>query len=198
MRSVYAKIALAVLGLAVLTATWGWVASAHALKSAQTENGELSVRNGGLVSLLQNEEQHSQNLEGQIAETDAEIGELGQELEESRAKATFWERVETRVETVYPTEFRQFASRGELSQWQAKQYPELQKLGRENGWVCVDYALEMQRRAWLDGYQMSVQLLDRNGVPYHAICSTWIGDECVYLEPQGLSNWKAAKKWMGD
>ena len=99
------------------------------------------------------------------------------------------------TKTVYPAEFRQFESQEELGGWQAKQYPELQELGRQNNWTCVDYALEMQRRAWLDGYQMSAEnLIDVGGKTGHAICSTWIGDKCIYLEPQSTKNWVGAVK----
>jgi len=110
------------------------------------------------------------------------------------------ERVETTPvvevpKVVYPTEFYQFKSQEELSKWQAKQYLELQELGKQNDWVCVDYALEMQRRAWLDGYQMSVEnLIDKGGRTGHAICSTWIGNKCIYLEPQSTKNWVGAVK----
>lgn len=96
---------------------------------------------------------------------------------------------------VYPTEFRQFESQEALGRWQAKHYLELQELGRQNDWTCVDYALEVQRRAWLDGYQMSIEnLIDRGGRTGHAICSTWIGDKCIYLEPQDTKNWVGAVK----
>jgi hypothetical protein len=94
---------------------------------------------------------------------------------------------------VYPTEFHQFESQEELGRWQAKHYLELQELGSRNNWACVDYALEIQRRAWLDGYQMSAEnLIDVGGKTGHAICSTWIGDECIYLEPQSTKNWVGA------
>lgn len=96
---------------------------------------------------------------------------------------------------VYPTTFRQFKSQEEVSRWQAKHYLELQELGKQNNWVCVDYALEMQRRAWLEGYQMSVEnLIDGGGKTGHAICSTWINDKCIYLEPQSTTNWVGAVK----
>jgi len=114
------------------------------------------------------------------------------------------ERVETTKvievpKAVYPTEFQQFKSQEELSKWQAEQYLELQELGKQNNWVCVDYALEMQRRAWLDGYQMSIEnLIDKGGRTGHAICSTWIGNKCIYLEPQSTKNWVGALKGEGD
>ena len=99
------------------------------------------------------------------------------------------------VKEVYPTEFHQFESQEELGRWQAKHYLELQELGRRNDWTCVDYALEVQRRAWLDGYQMSIEnLIDKGGRTGHAICSTWIGDKCIYLEPQSTKNWVGAVK----
>jgi len=102
------------------------------------------------------------------------------------------------IQEVYPAEFHQFASQDELSQWQADQYPALQELGKQNNWVCVDYALEMQRRAWLEGYQMSVEnLIDKGGQTGHAICSTWIGDDCIYLEPQSTTSWVGAVKGNG-
>ena len=96
---------------------------------------------------------------------------------------------------VYPTEFQQFGSQEELGRWQAEQYLELKELAKQNNWVCVDYALEVQRRAWLDGYQMSIEnLIDNGGRTGHAICSTWIGNKCIYLEPQSTINWVGAVK----
>lgn len=99
---------------------------------------------------------------------------------------------------IYPTEFREFASQEELSRWQANQYQELRELGKQNNWVCVDYALELQRRAWLEGYQLSTEnQLDVGGETGHAICSTWIGNNCYYLEPQGVISWLGATKAEG-
>lgn len=97
------------------------------------------------------------------------------------------------TKAAYPTDFCQFESQEELSKWQVKQYLELQELGSLNNWTCVDYALEMQSRAWLNGYQMSTEnLLDAGGKTGHAICSTWIGDKCIYLEPQSTQSWVGA------
>lgn len=91
---------------------------------------------------------------------------------------------------VYPTEFRQFESQEELGKWQAKHYLELQELGKQNNWICVDYALEMQRRAWLVGYQMSTEtLIDKGGKTGHMINATIIGDDIIFLEPQSTTNW---------
>jgi len=99
------------------------------------------------------------------------------------------------IKEVYPTELHQFESQEKLGRWQAKHYLELQELGKENNWICVDYALEMQRTAWLDGYQMSIEnLIDEGGKTGHAICSTWVGDKCIYLEPQSTTNWVGAVK----
>ncbi len=96
---------------------------------------------------------------------------------------------------VYQTNFREFASWDELSQWQAAQYLDLQVLGKQKNWICVDYALEMQQRAWQDGYQMSTEnLIDPDGKAGHAICSTWIGDMCYYLEPQDVKSWIGAQR----
>jgi len=104
------------------------------------------------------------------------------------------EEVEVTKE-VYPTEFHQFESQEELGAWQAKQYHEVQELGKQNNWICVDYALEIQKRAWSDGYQMSIEnLIDAGGETGHAICSTWIGSQCIYLEPQSTTNWVGAVK----
>jgi len=99
------------------------------------------------------------------------------------------------TQKVYPTEFRQFESQKAVGQWQAQNYPEIQELGKQNNWICVDYALETQRRAWLEGYQMSIEnLIDEGGKTGHAICSTWVGDKCIYLEPQSTQNWIGAEK----
>lgn len=91
---------------------------------------------------------------------------------------------------VYPTEFRQFESQEELGKWQAEHYLELQELGKRNNWICVDYALEMQRIAWRDGYLMSIEtLIDQGGKTGHMINSTVIGDDIIFLEPQSTTNW---------
>jgi len=91
---------------------------------------------------------------------------------------------------VYPTEFHQFESQEKLGKWQAKHYLELQELGKRNNWICVDYALEMQRRAWRDGYLMSIEtLIDKGSKTGHMINSTVIGDDIIFLEPQSTTNW---------
>lgn len=89
---------------------------------------------------------------------------------------------EIRVE-VPVCRIRQFPSREALSKWQSRNQIE----GRE-GWGCVDYALLMQLKALLEGWQMSTELLI-DGKTGHCICSSWIGDECIYLEPQGFRSW---------
>jgi len=54
----------------------------------------------------------------------------------------------------------------------------------------VDYALEMQRIAWRDGYLMSIEtLIDKGGNTGHMINSTVIGDDIIFLEPQSTTNW---------
>lgn len=92
---------------------------------------------------------------------------------------------------VYPDDYREFASQEELSRWQLKNY-----LGEVDGWNCVDYAKELQKIALKDGYIMSIELIDNDGNKEidHAICSTWIGDECYFLEPQSIISWLGALK----
>ena len=91
---------------------------------------------------------------------------------------------------VYPTDFRQFESQVELGKWQAEHYLELQELGKQNNWICVDYALGLQRIAWGEGYLMSVEtLIDKGGKTGHMINSTVIGDDIIFLEPQSTTNW---------
>ena len=91
---------------------------------------------------------------------------------------------------VYPTEFRSFESQEQLGRWQAKHYLELQELGKQNKWVCVDYALEMQKKAWLEGYLMSTEtIIYDGGKTGHMINSTIIGDDIIFLEPQSTKNW---------
>ena len=96
------------------------------------------------------------------------------------------------IEKVYcPDKFRYFESQRELSQWQAEHY-----LGEVGGWNCVDYALEIQRLALEDRYQMSVELIAIGGYREinHAICSTWIGAQCIFLEPRTTTNWVGGVK----
>lgn len=96
------------------------------------------------------------------------------------------------IEKAYcPDELKEFGSQEDLSKWQAQHY-----IGYQEGWDCVDYALELQRLALQDGYQMSVELVSIGGHKEinHAICSTWIGHECIFLDPQTTTSWLGAVK----
>ncbi len=96
-----------------------------------------------------------------------------------------------RERVIYDLPLQEFQSRAALGEWLAASY-----ISRQDGWVCVDYALEMQRRALKDGYLVSVQLTDTDldRVIDHAICATWIGNKCYFFEPQNTTCWVGAIK----
>lgn len=82
-------------------------------------------------------------------------------------------------------ELREFANPGELSKWLARNY-----LGEHEDWNCVNYALETQRLALVDGYQMSTEcLIDKGGKTGHMINSTIIGDRVIFADPQTGRSW---------
>jgi len=54
----------------------------------------------------------------------------------------------------------------------------------------VDYALDLQRIALLDGYQMSTQVeFNKKNTKAHMICSTVIGEKIIFIEPQAGETW---------
>lgn len=91
----------------------------------------------------------------------------------------------------YPNDYREFESREAVSEWLAQHY-----IGKQDDWNCVDYAQAIQRQALEDGYLVSIELTDTNldKVIDHAICSTWVGRECIFFEPQSTVAWVGAVK----
>jgi len=97
-----------------------------------------------------------------------------------------YEEIETIV--YEPVELRPFESWKELSQWQSQNYIEDVKF---NG--CVDAALELQLKALNDGYLMSTEITGT--IPnLHMICSTVIGDQIIFVDPQGNMSWVGGVK----
>ena len=67
-------------------------------------------------------------------------------------------KVEVPIEVIRETpsfELSQFESEEQLGEWYQSQFPNRRVI---YGWTCVDYALDLQRIALLDGYQMSTQV----------------------------------------
>ena len=87
-----------------------------------------------------------------------------------------------------PRELKPFESWAELSKWQAQNYI---KDCASNS--CVDCALEMQRRALKDGYLMSTEVVGQQG-NLHMICSTVIGNQIIFVDPQGTLSWVGGVK----
>ena len=95
--------------------------------------------------------------------------------------------VERIVEVFAP--LKPFESRHELMTWQANNYIKDVEEGR-----CVVAALELARKAWTDGYEMSTETLGDGQPRGHEVCSTWIGDNKYFLEPSNTLSWLGAVK----
>ena len=99
-------------------------------------------------------------------------------------------KVEVPVEVIRETpsfEINQFESEEQLAEWCQSQFPNRRVI---YGWTCVDYALDLQRMALLDGYQMSTQVeFNKKNNKAHMICSTVIGEKIMFIEPQTGETW---------
>jgi len=109
------------------------------------------------------------------------------------AQTEYVDRVEyiDRIVEVYG-EPKPFKSWAELSKWQALNYI---KDCASNG--CTDCALEMQRHALNDGYLMSTEVVGQQG-NLHMICSTIIGNQTIFVDPQGTLSWVGGVKGVPD
>ena len=99
-------------------------------------------------------------------------------------------KVEIPLEVIRETlslELNQFESEEQLAEWYKSQLPNRRVIC---GWTCVDYALDLQRIALLDGYQMSTQVeFNKKNTKAHMICSTVIGEKIIFIEPQTGETW---------
>lgn len=91
-----------------------------------------------------------------------------------------------RVIRVYVNELVPFKSLSELKAWVADNYIKDAVPCR-----CVDTALELCKRAWRDGYQMSTEIVGDGKSKGHMICSTIIGDKIYFIEPGHTAVWLA-------
>ncbi len=67
---------------------------------------------------------------------------------------------------------------------------------------CVAEALELQRRAFRDGYMMSTEsLFEGDKAPkdemYHEVAATWIGSSKFFIEPVERYTWIGGKRAGG-
>lgn len=108
--------------------------------------------------------------------------------------------VEKRIEV--PQVLSRFQSTDELEQWLEKRDIEIffiavnDELAEKNPYDCDDYAINLQERAYRDGYLMSFEvihpaeynaLFKESRIPagsVHAINSVIIGNAIYYIEPQ--------------
>jgi len=99
-------------------------------------------------------------------------------------------KVEVPVEVIRETpslELNQFESEERLEEWYKSQFPNRRVIC---GWTCVDYTLDLQRMALLDGYQMSTQVeFNEKNTKAHMICSTVICEKIIFIEPQTGETW---------
>ena len=86
-------------------------------------------------------------------------------------------------------QLKPFRSWKELGVWLANNYVKDAVPDR-----CVDTALELNRRAWQDGYQMSTELWGDGKREGHMINSTVIGDEIYFIEPSSAMSWLGGVK----
>ena len=107
-------------------------------------------------------------------------------IDKVKVPVTVYEEIET---VVYePVELRPLESWQELSVWHGRSYI---KDVKKNG--CVDASLEFQMKALKDGYLMSTEIT--GVIPnLHMICSTVIGDQIIFVDPQGTMSWLGGEK----
>lgn len=96
------------------------------------------------------------------------------------------------------TELRFFESQAELGEWQKANLVE--SMGEQR---CIAEALEMQRRALRDGYQVSFQALfpGRTSIQpdfeWEMVNSTFIGLNMYFFSPTKAYYWKAGNSING-
>ena len=94
------------------------------------------------------------------------------------------------------TELRFFESQDELATWQRANLVE--DIGDQK---CVAEALEMQRRALRDGYQVSFQAMFygrwQGGKEWEMVNSTFIGLNLYFFSPTKAYYWKAGNSING-
>lgn len=96
-----------------------------------------------------------------------------------------------------PVELREFTSLDELKAWLAEDdtdrwiYLVVGEDGvarRDINYDCDDYALQLQRRAAMSGFMISVTIIEEQGRP-HMINLACIGNDIYYIEPQTDEVW---------
>ena len=92
------------------------------------------------------------------------------------------------VKEVWPDNLRQFQSPIQFKKWASRH-----NLMPREGWICVDYALELQRLAYLEGYIISTEILTEDEPKSHMVNSIIMGDIWFY-DPQTGKLWKAARR----
>jgi hypothetical protein len=179
------KIYLAIVLLVLSLAGMGWFASRWNLAAAQVGD-KLKPGNGQYISPLEevsrlakmsNEQLMLSNQK--VAEANASIEELKQELDESQKFGTYW------WERAHPKEF---ASLDELKAWLAQDDTDssfyIFGSGCLGNYDCDDYATALVYNALADGYLVSTQV---EGT--HMLDCTIIGNNIYFIEPQTDQVW---------
>lgn len=88
-----------------------------------------------------------------------------------------------------PVKLKPFESLQQLAEWAARN--KVEPMGE---FRCVDEALELQRRAFNDGYILSTEIVGDGDPEGHMVCSTVIGDKIYFIEPTNGFVWLAGVK----
>ena len=93
-----------------------------------------------------------------------------------------------KTEYVY-REPREFGSLEEFRVWVAQN-----EVTSTREFGCVDDALEMQRKAFRDGYYLSTETLNENQPEGHEVVKAWIGNKEYAAEPTNSFVWQIGYK----
>jgi hypothetical protein len=101
------------------------------------------------------------------------------------------QNVTVEVERIVNGKFKDWQSLGELSDWVEANLTRLIVVGTKTD--CDDYALRLQRKAYEQGYSISIQIVKdgllggknvSNYTELHAGCLALVGNEFYFIEPQ--------------
>ena len=90
---------------------------------------------------------------------------------------------------VWPSEYRYFQSYTQFKKWASRRV-----IMYREAWICVDYALEFQRRAYMEGYIVSTEILTEDKPKSHMVNSIIIGKDIWFYDAQIGKLWKAARR----
>jgi hypothetical protein len=167
---------MVILFLAFAVTSVGWLTTKWELE-AKNEQYAYSLEEVSRLAGIANGQVILTNQQIELANTS--IGQLQQELDESKEYLAYWRQ------KAHPKEF---GSVDELKAWLAEDDTDstiyLFGAGSISSYDCDDYATALVYNALADGYLVSLQIEGN-----HMLNSTVIGNSIYYIEPQTDEVW---------